>query len=45
MKKSQKLVTVVIRGCIFRVPKEKALEIERREREVMRQDWNTNRVD
>ena len=36
--------TIVIRGCLVRVTKEQARELERLEREAVRKDWATNQL-
>lgn len=36
--------TIIIRGCVFRVTKKQAIELERLERELMRKDWATNQL-
>lgn len=46
--RKQKLVTVVIRGCVMRVTRKRAHEIiniMNLEKEIMADDWNKNRVD
>ena len=44
MPKKQKLVTIVIRGCVFKVEARRAGELERLEREAIRKDWQTNQL-
>jgi len=36
--------TIIIRGCLIRVTKEQARELERLEREAVRRDWSNNRL-
>lgn len=43
--KKQKLVSVVIRGCVVRVPATEAPKLAAAERELTRTDWNRNRID
>jgi len=40
--KRVKLVTIVIRGCVFRVTPEVAREMKRLESVWLNREWNTN---
>lgn len=39
-----KLVTIVIRGCVFKIEARRAGELERLEREAVRKDWASNQL-
>ena len=43
-KHKPKIVTVVIRGCLFRVERSRAGELEALEKEALRKDWALNRL-
>lgn len=42
MGRRQRLVTVVVRGVIFKVSPEQARELEAAERKIRSEEWNTN---
>jgi small-conductance mechanosensitive channel len=44
MKKQPRKRTIIVRGVAFQVTPEQAREIEKREREIVRKEWNTNQI-
>lgn len=39
-----KLVTIVIRGCIFKVERSRARELRALETKLLREEWRTNQL-
>ena len=42
--KTQKKTTIVLRGCLIKVPAKDAAKLQELERESLRNDWNNNQL-
>lgn len=42
--KRHKLVTIILRDCIFQVERSRAAELLALEKKILRKEWNTNQL-